>query len=82
MHDETLREGEPWHSICSALTFCKQQAGSISFGAVSPTGFGDESRRGYVKRGVEAVIVAIHVAFIGDKPGSGDKADSYGADED
>ena len=41
IHGEIICEDEPWYSICCDRTLSKDNAGSIPYGVVSSSGYGD-----------------------------------------
>lgn len=55
---------EPWYSICCDRTLSDQSWGTIPYGAVSSSGFGDGGYTGYKYLNSKGEVVGIKIVFI------------------
>lgn len=72
--------GEPWYTLCCHITLSEDQAGTIPYGAVSSSGYGDGSYEVFVTRDRSGYINGAAIMFI-DDPEEDDEDDYYDDDE-
>jgi len=67
---ESICPDEPWYSLCCDRTSGSEMgAGTIPYGVVSSSGFGDGSYRCFTQRDRDGYITAIRIVFITDLEG-------------
>ena len=71
-----LCEDEPWYSMCCDRTLGEKMWGTIPYGAVSRSGFGDGGYNAYLTK-KDGKVVAIKIVFIGDDEGADEEVTEY-----
>jgi hypothetical protein len=61
---EPICVDEPWYSMCCDRTLGDEQWGTIPYGAVSSSGYGDGSYTAYKAYNKEGQVVGIRIVFI------------------
>ena len=61
---EAICENEPWYSMCCDRTLSEKSWGTIPYGAVSSSGFGDGSYTAYECLNNKKEVVGIRIVFL------------------
>ena len=67
IHDEILCEDEPFYSMCCDRSLSAIQGGTIPYGAISSSGYGDGGYEAFISKDKNGKIIAICIEFISEE---------------